>query len=182
MSLHEYVEVVTRQHTRLLHPKLVVLVVSIGKDGRANVMPAAWVTPVSVNPPLVAVAISPKRYTYKLIKESGEFTLNPVEATMLGLVEETGSTSGSEIDKFKAYGIESLTPLRVKVPCIRNSLACIECRVAAEYPCGDHSLFVGEVLAARVRRDAWKNSLYDLSNVRPLLHLGGEEYTSACKF
>lgn len=77
MSLPEYVEVVTRQHTRLLHPKLVVLVVSIGKDGRANVMPAAWVTPVSVNPPLVAVAISPKRYTYKLIKESGEFTLNP---------------------------------------------------------------------------------------------------------
>ncbi|MCC6004227.1 MAG: flavin reductase family protein [Thermofilum sp.] len=178
MSNPEYVEVALRQHTRLLHPKLVVLVTSIGKDGRANVMPAAWVMPVSVSPPLVAVAISPRRHTYSLIREAGEFTLSPVEVGMLKLVEETGSTSGSRVDKFAEYGIEIFPALAVKPPCIMGSLACIECRVSAEYPCGDHSIFVGEVRVARVRRGAWKDSTYDLSSVMPLLHLGGEEYAT----
>lgn len=179
MSLPGYVEVALRQHTRLLHPKLVVLVVSVGREGRANVMPAAWVTPVSADPPLVAVAVSPRRHTYKLIRETGEFTLNPVEASMLRLVEDTGSSSGSEVDKFKAYSIETLSPLTVKAPCIKDALACIECVVSAEYPCGDHSLFIGEVKAARARQDAWRNSLYDLSRVKLLLHLGGDKYVVA---
>ncbi|ABL78539.1 flavin reductase family protein [Thermofilum pendens] len=176
-----YVEVELRRHTRLLHPKLVALIVSVDASGRPNFMPAAWLTPVSVKPPLVAVAVAPERYTYSLVKSSGVFTVNPVDAGMLRVVEEAGSVSGRDVDKASSLGVRFLPALRVGAPCIEGALACLECRLWAEYPAGDHSILVGEVQAARARRDAWSGAVYDLAKARLLLHLGGDEYATASR-
>jgi flavin reductase (DIM6/NTAB) family NADH-FMN oxidoreductase RutF len=41
--------------------------------GKNAIMAAAWVTPVSYIPPRVGVAISPERFTYNIVKNSGFF-------------------------------------------------------------------------------------------------------------
>ncbi len=42
---------------KLLHPKPVVLVCARGKEGRVNVMDCSWVTPMSDDPPLIAISL-----------------------------------------------------------------------------------------------------------------------------
>jgi len=178
VSKSVYVEVPLSRHTRLLHPKLVTLVVTSSGDGKVNVMPASWAMPASVNPPLITVAISPKRFSYELLQAREEFTVNPVPVEMRSVVELTGSTSGREVDKVKESGIQLLPAERGSVPCIDGALACLECRVWAQYPTGDHALVVGRVVWARARADAWDGATYDLRRARPLLHLGGDRYAS----
>ena len=173
-----YVSVETKRFTRLLHPKLVALVVALREDGRPNAMPAAWVMPASAEPPLLVAAISPRRYTYDLLQRNPEFTVNPVPFDMKEVVEYLGSVSGREEDKLARSGLRLLPPLTGAAPCIEGALACVECIVWAQYPCGDHYLVVGRVRAARVRKDCWTGAVYDISRAKPLLHLGGDQYAT----
>lgn len=173
-----YASVDLRRFTRLLHPKLVSLIVALREDGRPNAMPAAWVMPASAEPPLLVVAVSPRRYTYDLLQRSPEFTVNPVPFDMREAVEYLGSVSGREEDKLARSGLRLLPPLAGEAPCVEGALACVECTVWAQYPCGDHYLVVGRVRAARVRKDCWTGAVYDISRAKPLLHLGGDQYAT----
>ena len=67
---------------RLLHPRFTVLVTS-EFEGKRGVMAASWVTPVSREPAIVAVSISPKRETFKLIVKSGCFALNVMDLSLI---------------------------------------------------------------------------------------------------
>lgn len=175
MASQKYAEVQLRRFTRLLHPKLVCLIVT-SSGGKVNVMPASWVMPTSADPPLLTVAISPRRYTYELLQSKGEFTVNPVPAGMKSIVEYTGSVSGREVDKVRGAGLSLFDAREVSAPCVDGSLACIECRVWAQYPAGDHYLVVGRVAYARVLGEAWDGETYVLKVAKPLFHVGGDRY------
>lgn len=165
------------ESVRLLHPKPVVLVASVSTDGRPNIMTAAWTMPVSRSPPLVAVAISPRRYTFQLIRQTGEFTLNVATEELVKAAEYCGSVSGRTVDKASAAGL-TLKPSRfVKPPIIEECAANLECRVVKEIEAGDHWIFVAEVLAARADPTLFRNGLWDVS-ARVLLHVGSNLYAS----
>jgi flavin reductase (DIM6/NTAB) family NADH-FMN oxidoreductase RutF len=70
------------------------LVVSERLDEEVNVMAADWVTVVSANPFIVAVAIAPIRYTYRLVKKYGEFVIAVPGLNMLHDVWIAGSAQG----------------------------------------------------------------------------------------
>jgi flavin reductase (DIM6/NTAB) family NADH-FMN oxidoreductase RutF len=70
------VEVPLSSSYRLLHPRLTVLVSCVDKEGKANVITLAWSMPVSINPPIVAISIAPKRYSHQLVEETKEFVIN----------------------------------------------------------------------------------------------------------
>lgn len=96
---------------RFLHPMHTVLVTSVGKEGKPNIITLAWVMPTSNDPPLVAISVSPKRYSEKLIRESGEFIINIPTAKLLSQTIACGSISGRDYDKFKET---SLTAVQAK--------------------------------------------------------------------
>ena len=56
------------------YPRIAAIVTAQSK-GKRNAMAVAWHMPITFNPPLYGVAISPKRFTYQLIAESKEFHL-----------------------------------------------------------------------------------------------------------
>ena len=60
----------------LLHPIHTVLVTSVNKGGKANIITLAWVMPTSANPPACATSVATRRYSHKLIEEIGEFVIN----------------------------------------------------------------------------------------------------------
>lgn len=161
---------------RLLHPKLVVLIVTKA-GGRVNIMTAAWAMPASVRPPLIVVSVAPSRYTYELVKASGEFTLNVATADMLKAAHYCGSVSGRSVDKVKAAGLSLMPSLKVTPPCLADAAACLECKLWGATPAGDHELLIGEVVAARAREGLFGET-YDVSRARLLLHLGGNRYTT----
>ena len=130
------------------YPEPTVLVVSCDNAGRPNVMPAGWSMVTSGKPPMLAVSIGHKRYTYRLIEETGQFVLAFPNEDMKDLIDLTGSCSGTDTDKFSEYGIAALQSKHVKPPLIRDAVACFECQVRGKLVTGDHKIFAGEVLAS----------------------------------
>ena len=133
---------------RLLHPRPVVLITSVGKNGKPNIMSATWVTPVSKNPPLIIICVGESRYSHKLIEETGAFVVNIPTKDLLEQVELCGSESGRYLDKFEASGLTAKPAKTVKPPIIEECIGHLECRVVNKFSAGDHTIFVGEVLAA----------------------------------
>jgi flavin reductase (DIM6/NTAB) family NADH-FMN oxidoreductase RutF len=110
-----------------------------------------WVTQTSFAPPLIAVGVKADSNTHKLIKDSGVFAINVIAKDQIGTAfnffkshQREGNTIGGE--EFE-HGPETGCPLML------NSPAWWECRVTGEVAGGDHTLFVGEVLEAGVRRE-----------------------------
>ena len=136
----------------LLHPRPVVLVTCIDKQGRSNIVSVAWNMPVSHHPPLLVISVSPKRFSHKLLKETEEFVVNVPPYELMNEVEFCGSVSGKQVDKFKESGLTPKPARMVKPPIIEECLAHLECKIVNKVQAGDHTLFIGEVLTAYVNR------------------------------
>jgi len=171
------VEVPLRRATRLLNPGPVALVTAKYRD-RMNVMPAAWVVPLSAEPPLVGVAIHPARFTHDLVWRSEQFALNIPGRPLMEAVDKLGSVSGHDVDdKFALVGLTLADPKQIDAPLIEECLAWLECAVVDAFEIGDHRLFVGEVLVAQVEEEAFDETwLLTDEELKPLHHLGGDFY------
>jgi len=164
---------------RLVNPGSLVLVTARYKD-RANVMPAAWVVPLSKAPLLVGVAIHRSAFTHELIHRSGQFALNVPGRPLAETVVQLGSTSGRDVDdKLASVGFTLAKPQQTNAPLIEQCLGWLECAVVNEVAVGDHTLFVGEVLTARVEQEAFDETwrLTD-EEAKPLHHLGSDVFAT----
>jgi flavin reductase (DIM6/NTAB) family NADH-FMN oxidoreductase RutF len=110
-----------------------------------NGMIASWVSQVSYDPLLIMVAVHPNRYSHNLIAKSGCFALHVLAADQLNLL---GRFKGSD-PKAKFSSIQWQRG-QTGCPVLKECLACFECRVTAQYSPGNHTLFLGEVLSAKV--------------------------------
>jgi len=177
MSSEELSEVPLKLATRLLHPKPAIIVISSDSSGRINGMTAAWITPIARSPPTVGFSIAPQRYTYELIKESKEFTLNVVDADRVNQVHLLGTVSGRNRDKLKESGLTLIASKNVKPPRIKEALAALECKIKNELEIGDRIFIIAEVVAAYARKGLF-TEVYDPEKARILMHLGGANYTT----
>lgn len=170
------VEIPLVKASRLINAGPVVLITSQYKD-KANVMTAAWITPLSFRPPLVGVAIHPARFTHELIKKSEQFAINVPGISLLKAVEICGTYSGKEVDKFAKAGITPVDALEIDVPLVEECLGHIECVLVDTFIVGDHTLFVGQVVAASVAEGAFDDVwILEDEEAKPLHHLGGSFY------
>ncbi len=146
--------------------------------GKKNVMPAAWVTPVSSNPPLVVVAVYPGRYTHGLIQKSGQFALNIPPRPLAEQVKKAGEVTGEELDKFLTIGLTPYEGKQVNAPLIAECIGHLECGVIDTVHVGDHTLFVAEVVGATAEEAAFNGETWTLVDeaVKPLHHLGGNTF------
>ncbi|MFQ6063989.1 MAG: flavin reductase family protein [Candidatus Bathyarchaeia archaeon] len=162
---------------RLLYPRQVVLVTCADKTGKTNIITLAWSMPVSINPTMVLVSIAPKRYSYELIEETGEFVVN---IPTMDMVKETllcGRRTGREHDKFEEAGFTPLPAKTIKPQIIKECVAHLECRLHQQITTGDHTLFIGDVLAAYANEGTFVKK-YDLHKVKPIYHFGGDDFTT----
>jgi len=162
---------------RLLGAGPVVLVTSHCKD-RDNVMPAAWVTPLSKDPPLVGVAVHHQRFSHELIWRGEQFAINVPGRALLEAVAKLGTVSGRDVENKLAWvGLTSEQGSEIDAPLIKECLAWIECHVVNAVEVGDHTFFVGQVMAAKVEQEAFDETwLLEEEELRPLHHLGGKTY------
>jgi flavin reductase (DIM6/NTAB) family NADH-FMN oxidoreductase RutF len=164
--------------TRLIHPVPAFLITCAGKNGRPNAIAIAWLTPVSINPPLLAFAIRPQRYSYELLQENPAFVVNAVAYERAVEVLFCGRCSGRNVDKFATAGLTVVDAQAVNAPAIGEALAHVECEMEAEYPAGDHVIVVGRV-AASAEEGALVEGWRDLVTAPPLFHLGGDRFTTS---
>jgi flavin reductase (DIM6/NTAB) family NADH-FMN oxidoreductase RutF len=162
------------------HYPRVAAIITARAGSKADAMTAAWHMPLSYNPPLYAVAIAPKRFTYSLIAGSHEFGVNFMPADQAELVAAIGGTHGAEIDKFHTFQLSTDEPIKTSVPILRTSYAAYECKVIDDRVYGDHRLLIGEIVAVHWLKEVFmEDGSLDLTQVSPTLYLGNEHYVSA---
>ena len=145
--------------------------------GNTNVMPAVFVSPLSIDPPLIGVAVHPARHTHDMIKYSEEFALNIPTQALLHHCQYLGSVTGTELNKLELTGLPTFTARRVQAPLLEGCVGWIECGIEDAYTVGDHTLFVGKVAAASAEQDAFSDVwLLGDPEERPLHYLGANYY------
>ena len=134
----------------MLYPLPAVMVSVADSNGKPNIITIAWVGTVCSNPPMVSISVRPERYSYNIIKETGEFVINLTTKELAYATDYCGVKSGRDVDKFAAM---KLTPSKaefVKAPLIEESPVNIECRVTQVIPLGSHDMFIAEVVGVTV--------------------------------
>lgn len=176
-SKKEKVDVGTSSAYRLLHPMHTVLVSCVGRAGKPNIITLAWAMPASINPPLVAIGVVPRRYSYSLIKETKEFVVNIPTMEILRETLFCGRKSGRYCDKFKEADLTPLPAKKVKPPIIKECVAHLECRLHRQFKTGDHTIFVGEVIEAYANKEVFTD-MYNLEKARMIFHVGGDDFAT----
>lgn len=148
------------------------LVVSRGSKGQINFLTAMWFTPSGFEPSRMIVAILKETYTYGLVCETGEFVMSVPTQGMMDVVVFAGRVSGRDVNKWKATGLTPVRPSKVSVPLIGEAISNVEYRVVSQIPFDEKTdLFVGEVLAVHVRKNAMEGEIYRQGS-DPLLYMG----------
>jgi flavin reductase (DIM6/NTAB) family NADH-FMN oxidoreductase RutF len=162
---------------RLLSGAPVVLVTTRW-HGVANVMPVAWNMPLSLDPPLVGIAVHPSRHTYDMLRFSEEFALNLPSRRLLNHVQYLGVVSGRDVQKIEVTKLPTFKAQRVDAPLLEGCLAYIECILEDVLRLGDHALFVGKVLAVQAESEAFEEAwLLEDDDWKPLHYLGADLYS-----
>lgn len=131
----------------MLYPLPVVLISVADNAGRKNVFTVAWTGTVCSDPPMVSISVRPERYSYHMIKETGEFVINLTTKGLAYATDYCGVVSGRDVDKFEKM---KLTPMKadiVKAPLIEESPVNIECVAEDIKPLGTHDMFIAKVVA-----------------------------------
>lgn len=131
----------------MLYPLPVVMVSLADRDGNNNIITIAWAGTVCTNPPMVSISVRPERYSYPILKETGEFVINLTTKELVYATDYCGVKSGRDVDKFKEMHLTPLNASKVKAPLIAESPVNIECRVNRIIPLGSHDMFLADVVA-----------------------------------
>lgn len=157
----------------------VAAVVTAQSGTRRNAMACAWHSPLSFQPPLYGVLLTPKRFSYALIVETGVFGVNFLPFEKADIIAGVGRNSGRDLDKFSAFSIAVAAFPDSRVPVLQDSYAAYECRLVEHRPYGDHELFVGEIVAIYQASQAFdEKGVLQVNRVRPALYLGDDLYTT----
>ena len=98
----------------MLYPLPVVMVSAADKEGRDDIITVAWARTVCTNPPMVSISIRPERYSYHMIRETGEFVINLTTEELAFATDYCGVKSGRDVDKFKETGLTREKAEKVK--------------------------------------------------------------------
>ena len=99
---------------------------------------------VSLHPPLVLVCIDHSSNTLPLLRESKAFAVNMLTAQQESLSRCFSSYSDERTEDFCHAHYHTVA---TGAPILDGSLAFVDARIVAEYPGGDHAIFLGQVEA-----------------------------------
>lgn len=161
----------------MLYPLPAVLV-SCGDETHSNLITVAWTGTICSDPAMLYISVRPERYSYGLIKERMEFTVNVTTADMARATDWCGVRSGRDYDKWAETGLTPEPGRAVACPSVKESPLSIECRVKEIIPLGSHHMFVAEVV--NVRADSSlinpETGAFDLASAVPLVYSHGGYY------
>lgn len=144
-------------------------------QGNDNIITVAWTGTICTNPPMVYISVRPSRYSYEMLKKTGEFVINLTTEELAFATDYCGVRSGRDVDKFKEAHLTKEPAQFVKAPMIKESPVSIECRVTEVKELGSHHMFLAEVLAVHAQQEYIdKNNKFQLNKAKPIVYSHGE--------
>ena len=134
----------------MIYPLPAVMVSCCRPGERPNILTVAWTGTICTNPAMVYISVRPQRYSYDIIRETGEFVINLTTKKLARAIDYCGVRSGRDVDKFEKMHLTAVAADHVGAPLIEESPVNIECRVTEVKELGSHHMFLAEVLAVHV--------------------------------
>ena len=135
----------------MIYPLPAVMVSTADKEGNSNILTIAWTGTVCTNPPMAYISVRPERYSYHMIKESGEFVINLTTKKLSHATDYCGVRSGRDVDKWKECRLTKGSASSLEyAPVIEEAPVNIECKVKSIQELGSHHMFLAEVTAVQV--------------------------------
>lgn len=133
----------------MIYPLPAALVTCGATPDEWNMLTIAWTGTICSDPAMCYISVRPQRFSYPIIKQRMEFTINLTTAEMAEATDWCGVKSGKEFNKWEKTGLTPIPGEKVASPTIEESPLSIECRVKTIVPMGTHEMFIAEVLNVR---------------------------------
>ena len=138
----------------MLYPLPAVMVSTADKSGKSNIITVAWTGTVCTNPAMLYISVRPERYSYDLLKDSGEFVVNLTTEKLKKATDWCGVRSGRDVDKWKEMHLTAGRASKLDyAPIIEECPVNIECKVTEIKELGSHHMFLAKVEAVQVREE-----------------------------
>lgn len=137
----------------MLYPLPAVMVSCQRENEKPNIITLAWVGTVCSDPAMVSISVRPERYSYDIIRETGEFVINLTTKDLAAATDYCGVRSGRDVDKFREMHLTPSPSQKVSAPGILESPVNIECKVTQIVKLGSHDMFLAEVAAVAVNEE-----------------------------
>lgn len=135
----------------MVYPVPAVLVSVGDKEGRTNLLTIAWTGTVCSDPPMAYISVRPNRYSYEMIRSSGEFVINLTTEKLVRAADFCGVRSGRDTDKWKECRLTAAPAKSLQyAPILAESPVNIECKVENTLELGSHDMFIARVTAIQV--------------------------------
>ena len=133
----------------LLAPVPVALVTCADGE-KQNVFTVAWTGIVCTSPPKTYISVRPTRYSYALIRQSGEFAVNLTTRQLVRAADYCGVHTGAKVNKLEKCGLAVEPASVIGCPVLADSPVTLECRVTEILPLGSHDMFLADIVAVDV--------------------------------
>ena len=159
----------------MLYPVPAVMVSCARPSERPNIITVAWTGTVCSNPAMVSISVRPQRYSYNIIRETGEFVINLTTQKLVRATDYCGVRSGRDVDKFREMHLTAGKADKVAAPLIEESPVNIECQVKEVMELGTHHMFLAEVVAVDIDdRYLDTSGKFDLNKAGLIVYSHGE--------
>ena len=153
------------------------VMVSCGDMDKSNIITVAWTGILNTNPAKVYISVRPTRYSYDIIKKTGEFVINLKTKELAYATDWCGVKIGAKVDKFKEMKLTKQKCEFVSAPAIKESPVSIECRVTDIKEFGSHHTFIADVLSIDAdEKYIDEKGAFDISKCNLIAYANGEYY------
>ena len=163
----------------MLYPLPAVMVSTADTKGRDNIITVAWTGAVCTDPAMLYISVRPERYSYHMLRESGEFVVNLTTERLAKAADWCGVRSGRDTDKWKEMRLTRGEAKKLKyAPLIMESPVNLECKVTEVRELGSHHMFLAQVLAVQVDEAYMKKSgKFELNSTGLIAYSHGEYFS-----
>ena len=168
---------IPREYVHRLFYPVVAMVITSSYGDEVAAMLASSCMPISLNPPIVGLAIMTSHRTYRIVRNSKQYAVCFLSIDKLDKLKKLAEKTPENVkDKLSYVGFEKSKGRKLDtLPIPADADAWLECRVIWSKPVGDHELFAAQVEAAYASSDFqeyWQYTTY-----KPTLYMGGR-YTT----
>ena len=161
----------------MLYPVPAVMISCGRPEERPNIITVAWAGTVCSSPAMVSISVRKERYSYDILKETGEFVINLITRDLTYATDFCGVRSGRDVDKFRELNLSKTEGSFAPIPMIGESPVNIECVVRQVVELGSHDMFISEIKKVHVaERLMDQNGNIDLAKAELAAYSHGEYF------
>ena len=154
-----------------------VVMVSCGNEEKDDIVTVAWTGIINSEPPMVYISLRNSRYSYELIKETGEFVINIPNESLVKETDYCGIKSGKDVNKFEKTKLTKGKFNTINTPLIEECPVNLACKVKEIKPLGSHNMIIGEIVEVQAKDEVLNpNGTINLSKIKAIAYMGAEYY------